>query len=260
MVCFINFVILLIYEGTRSTIQLNTTKNKAPSKQVKKEKAPKNKVKYCNPHTQLVTKYGLPGPCNYDHLILDCSDPYKDFIHDPKVLYSCGITNSSRIPKLTDLLKRGDVKGWDNCTKNKGILISNTTLPVQQSSPGEIPNLVHYVSLGCNRGFAFVNFLSVLSVHKFIKPYRIYFHGDCLPKGHWWNETLRQIPNIYFRKRGRTKFIQGRHPRWVEHETDIIRIQILLGKVIFRFQLLCQNFQMCENCACLYHFNKLLYC
>lgn len=56
-----------------------------------------------------------------------------------------------------------------------------------------VPNIVHYVSFGINK-FQFLNYLSFLSVHKFIRPVVIYVHGDALPYGEWWEKTLKEIP------------------------------------------------------------------
>ena len=49
-----------------------------------------------------------------------------------------------------------------------------------------VPPIVHYVSIGAYE-FSFLHYLSVLSAHKFIQPKFMYFHGDVLPVGYWWN-------------------------------------------------------------------------
>ena len=122
------------------------------------------------------------------------------------------------------------------CRHRESTLLSDKYLPVKpsptpSSTEGLVPNIVHYVSLGCERMFSFANYLSVLSVHKFVDPDRIYFHCDCPPVGLWWERTLLEVPDIYFRKHRRQRTIQGRPPMWIEHETDVIRLQILLGNI-----------------------------
>ena len=200
-------------------------------KQGKVGPAPSIKKQYCLSNAYLKKERGLPKPCDDSMLVLDCPDPYLEYLHDPEVLNTCGVTNDSRLPKRRKQIIKGP--GITDCRKKDGILISNSSLPISpkpQQTPGRVPKIVHYVSLGCNRVFTFANYLSVLSVHRFIKPGRIYFHGDCTPKGPWWQRTTDTIPNMYFRQRNRTKLIQGKPPRWVEHETDIIRLQVILGK------------------------------
>ena len=187
--------------------------------------------RYCVPHADLEKQHGLPGPCNDSMLVLDCPDPYLEYLHDPQVLHTCRVKIDSKFPeRRKQIIKES---GSVDCHNMDGVLVSNSTLPVSpkpQPIPGKVPRIIHYVSLSCNRIFTFSNYLSILSVHRFIKPGRIYFHGDCTPKGPWWERTTDEIPNIYFRERGRTKLIQGKPPMWIEHETDIIRLQVLLGK------------------------------
>ena len=49
----------------------------------------------CIPHDQLVELYGRPDGCDNAHLILHCSNPHLDYLHDPQVLNSCGLSQSS---------------------------------------------------------------------------------------------------------------------------------------------------------------------
>ena len=196
-----------------------------------KEKVTRPRKRYCVPHADLEKQHGLPGPCNDSLLVLDCPDPYMEYLRDPQVLTKCRVKNGSQGAEQREQIIKGP--GSKDCGNGDGVLVSNSSLPVSPKpgfTPGKIPSIVHYVSLSCNRTFTFANYLSVLSVHRYIDPGRIYFHGDCTPRGSWWQRTVDEIPNIYFRERLRTKLIQGKPPRWVEHETDIIRLQVLLGK------------------------------
>ena len=196
-----------------------------------KEKVTRPRKRYCVPHADLEKQHGLPGPCNDSLLVLDCPDPYIEYLRDPQVLTKCRVKNGSQGAEQREQIIKGP--GSKDCGNGDGVLVSNSSLPVTPKpgfTPGKIPSIVHYVSLSCNRTFTFANYLSVLSVHRYIDPGRIYFHGDCTPRGSWWQRTVDEIPNIYFRERLRTKLIQGKPPRWVEHETDIIRLQVLLGK------------------------------
>ena len=192
---------------------------------------PQKTKRFCTPHTDLEQHPGLPGPCDNSMVVLDCPDPYTEYLHDPHALNTCGLSNDSRLPRKRKQIIKGP--GSTDCHGTDGVLISNASLPVSpkpKHTPGKVPKIVHYVTLGCNRTFTFANYLSVLSVHRFITPGQIFFHGDCTPKGYWWQRTTDKVPNIYFRQWSRTKLIQGKPPRWIEHETDIIRLQVILGK------------------------------
>ena len=94
----------------------------------------------------------------------------------------------------------------------------------------KVPNIVHYVSLG-NWKFTFLNYLSFKSVHRFIKPRLILIHGDSLPHGDWWEKILNEVPNIYFARRDRPIRIQGVRVPWIEHSSDIVRLQTIYGKL-----------------------------
>lgn len=98
------------------------------------------------------------------------------------------------------------------------------------------PNIVHYVLVGTSR-FTFLNYMSFLSADRFIRPTFIFLHGDIVPTGHWWERTLREVPNVYHVYRERTVLIQNRKPRWVQHSSDILRLQAILGMYSRKTQL-----------------------
>ena len=104
--------------------------------------------------------------------------------------------------------------------------MSHETLNVKNNL---VPNIVHYVWFGENVDFTFLNYLSFLSAHKFIKPLQILIHGDTLPIGTWWNATLKQIPNIYFVHRKRPKRINDQYIRLASQSSDIARLELLYG-------------------------------
>lgn len=120
------------------------------------------------------------------------------------------------------------------CGTTTARLISDTChFPdgVFASQLSSIPNIVHYVFLG-QWEFSFLNYLSVKSVHLHIKPLYIVIHGDNLPYGEWWLKTLREISNIYFAHRNRPVRIQGIRVPWIEHSSDILRIQTIYGELL----------------------------
>ena len=92
-----------------------------------------------------------------------------------------------------------------------------------------VPNIVHYVTFGSGE-FSFLNFLSVLSVHKFVRPAAIFIHGE-RPHGTWWNRSLQDITNLYFVPYAQPQYIQGRKIEMIQHTSDIIRLGILRGQL-----------------------------
>lgn len=109
-------------------------------------------------------------------------------------------------------------------------LISSTKVRrnIDDNTQFKVPNTVHYVSLG-SWEFSFLNYLSFKSADSHIKPEAIYIHGDALPYGEWWNRMLADVPNVYYVKRMRPLVIQGRRVKWLEHSSDVMRLQTLLG-------------------------------
>ena len=91
-----------------------------------------------------------------------------------------------------------------------------------------VPNIVHYVWLGCN-DLKLDHYFSIISTYKFIQPHLILLHGDCLPKGKFWTKVQSEVPNLYHVHEDRLISIQGQKPGFIQHEADIIRLQILLG-------------------------------
>ena len=91
-----------------------------------------------------------------------------------------------------------------------------------------VPNRVHYVSLG-RWQFSFLNYISFKSASIHLKPDAIYIHGDSLPYGDWWNRMLSDVPNVYFVERPRPSVAQGRKVGWLEHSSDLLRLQTLYG-------------------------------
>lgn len=103
----------------------------------------------------------------------------------------------------------------------------------------KVPNIVHYVNFG-SLDFAFLNYMSFRSVNTFVKPWMILVHADILPHGFWWRQALKEIPNIYHVYHKRPTHIQGKMIRWVQHASDILRLQVVLdiGGIYFDTDIL----------------------
>ena len=94
-----------------------------------------------------------------------------------------------------------------------------------------VPNNVHYVWYSDKqKEFRFLQYLSVLSVHKFQKPDNIYFHTNNPPFGKYWEELIK-LEEFVVVKRERPRKIFGEEIRKAVYETsdsDVSRVKILL--------------------------------
>ncbi len=64
--------------------------------------------------------------------------------------------------------------------------------PVQK-----IPNIVHYIWFSpVKNNFSFLHMLSILSVHKIVKPKSIFFHTNNPPHGKYWDQIVGKITVI----------------------------------------------------------------
>ena len=110
-----------------------------------------------------------------------------------------------------------------------------------------VPNVVHYIHFGKTLKFEFVNYLNVLGVHKFMKPNYIIFHGDAAITGKWWNRTVTEVPNLYRVWHHKPIHIHTRKIDFIEHTSDITRLQILYGMcdLIFLHLISCMQARTC---------------
>src|SRR6218665_970667 len=94
-----------------------------------------------------------------------------------------------------------------------------------------VPNVVHYVFLGSDLNFTFINYLSYRSVDRFIRPDQIFVHGDHTPSGKWWNRTIDDVKDIYHVKRNYSNNApNGQTYNHPAHISDYMRAEILLSK------------------------------
>ena len=98
-----------------------------------------------------------------------------------------------------------------------------------QNNTLKVPNIVHYVWFG-KHNFIFLNYISFLSVEKHLEPEYIFMHGDTIPSGRWWNETMRHVHNVVYVYRTRQLSIHGTNISHIEHSADIARFQIMQGE------------------------------
>lgn len=93
-----------------------------------------------------------------------------------------------------------------------------------------VPNVIHFVWFGDPWSFTFLNYLSFLSVHKVLSPEYIFIHGENIPNGYWWNQTIQNVSNIYhvYRQAPPTA-LNGQPFKFKEHRSDLARLQIIIS-------------------------------
>jgi len=95
----------------------------------------------------------------------------------------------------------------------------------------KVPNVVHYVWLGSDLKFTFIQYLSFLSVHRYIVPSYIFVYGETGPTGYWWNRTVHDVDNIFHVERiAQTHAPSGKTFRFKAHESDLLRTQVIYGQ------------------------------
>lgn len=93
----------------------------------------------------------------------------------------------------------------------------------------KVPRIVHYVWF-TKHAMDVYSFLSVLSASKFLNPCVIMFHADFLPFGPYWKNLMMNVKNIVFVRRQAPERIFGRRLGYIQHKSDIARIEALTGK------------------------------
>lgn len=106
----------------------------------------------------------------------------------------------------------------DNCLRNIIEQLCTTHF--------KVPNILHYIWLG-KGNFDFMYFVSIYSGYKNQHPCLIFLYYDTLPSGEWWNLLLLRVPNIIPVKVNPPSKIGGRKIVYVQHKSDILRLQIL---------------------------------
>ena len=101
-----------------------------------------------------------------------------------------------------------------------------------------VPNVVHYV--WCKRQkLGFFQFLSFISVLRFIKPCMILFHGDSLPYGDYWDYFVSVYPQVVHVNRSCPPGGKGHRLGFFEHASDVMRIEALMCKIFSLVLIFC---------------------
>ena len=151
----------------------------------------------------------------------------KKILDDEDVVNRCGIKSSF---EGRSFLKRDDKNPLikTKCGVQRGKLVSFVQASHPESNSSIVPNVVHYVYFG-NWTVSFLEYLSFKSVHKFLKPKFILIHGDAKFHGQWWSKVQQEVANLYVVHRTRPTIIQGQNIVYVQHSSDITRLQTQQG-------------------------------
>ena len=131
----------------------------------------------------------------------------------------------------------------DNSQQNPACNCSSTHNKTSSERTYKVPNIVHYIWY--NPEVAFLRFdhlLSILSVHKILKPDVIYFHTDREPAGPYW-EQAKKIPNFKINHRDPPTQLFGepvKPPMFYTSHSNVDRVKILMeyGGVYLDFDTL----------------------
>ena len=168
----------------------------------------------------------------------DCNFNNRDFLDDDELFTRCGVHGGQTIkPHTNNTIET-------MCGPNTPLMGSLKMVKKESSEEDKklykVPNIVHY-TLDCNESkrFDYVNYLSVVSVEKFINPNKIYIHCNCFLNTDWWFNMLEEVKNVYVVRREFPEYIQASKPRWIHDRSDVIKLQTLFRKYyIFEYAIL----------------------
>ena len=143
--------------------------------------------------------------------ISDIGNNISDVSHKATVTtlvpYIVNTSVEKRTPKNVNTADKAVVPNINNTSVEERIPYILST-----AAKDLVPNIVHYISFshkGKKKPFIFINYLSIISAHKYIKPDHIYLHTDSPPEGMYWNLTM-EIPEFEVIKRTPTKQVFGK--------------------------------------------------
>uniref|UniRef100_A0A2C9KU59 Alpha-1,4-N-acetylglucosaminyltransferase n=1 Tax=Biomphalaria glabrata TaxID=6526 RepID=A0A2C9KU59_BIOGL len=93
-------------------------------------------------------------------------------------------------------------------------------------SKGLVPKIVYFVTLGAYT-FHMWNYIAVVAAYRHVQPVALYIVGDRHPQGEWWERVRRDVPGLRFVFREKPSSIAGRPAKFVEHLSDLVRMQLL---------------------------------
>jgi len=139
------------------------------------------------------------------------------------------IQNSTPVFGVSNIQEHFPTFGFN---KTHGDLSRDSRERQQDITDIRVPNIVHFVWFtfnGNSKNFTFLQYLSVISASKLIRPRDIYFHTDKPPIGYYWRQVL-ELSNFHVVHRKPTTTIYGHAietPLYENQASDLERLTIL---------------------------------
>ena len=94
-----------------------------------------------------------------------------------------------------------------------------------------VPNVAHFIWYGAQE-LGYFQFLTFMSLLRFMQPCLILIHGNAIPHGKYWDYFKSLTPNIIHVNRTRPVKIFGHSLAHREHASDLMRIEALQRKYL----------------------------
>lgn len=97
------------------------------------------------------------------------------------------------------------------------------------SSESVVPSVVHYVWLSDDLTFSSINYLSFLSVERFLRPDFIFVFGETPQNGVWWQRVVAEVHCLYHVRVDRPRVSPNGKPfKFLAHSSDFLRFDLRL--------------------------------
>ena len=168
--------------------------------------------------------------CSERYMSFPCNYPNREFLEDEELLNRCGIQGDSPPINFHD---NSSIE--TTCGSIKPSKLSQKIRKYganrDEGMQYKVPNIVHY-TIDCHESarFDYINYLSFVSVQKFLAPDKIYVHTNCVLNSTWWQRTVTDVMNVYAVSREFPEYIQTRPARRTRDRSDVIKLQTLYRK------------------------------
>lgn len=103
----------------------------------------------------------------------------------------------------------------------------NDTPARSSVNPGYHPNIVHYIRFynqTSDAALDFLQFISIISVERFLQPAHIYLYSNIEPHGYYYDLAKRFTYCLQFQHIDRVVQLNGKRLHYIEHEADYNKV------------------------------------
>ncbi|XP_055865652.1 uncharacterized protein LOC129922731 [Biomphalaria glabrata] len=93
-------------------------------------------------------------------------------------------------------------------------------------STTKVPKIVYFLTFG-DYEFHLRHYVAIVAAQRHVDPLALYIIGDQEPLGIYWSLVLRDVPGVRFVYRETPRQISGHRIRFVQHKSDLVRLQTL---------------------------------